>query len=144
MQGQPCFTSRQRPFDSCQKIFPTKRCWRIVAVLTGLVCLAMSPYTHSEQTSAEMGQSTAEGGTANKPLRKLSPKQFCVDVEIPGKYSISILFDIGFSTNESSKDYQPEINKFMEREREVLTLLKMKLKVKLMFVELRMINLFEK
>ncbi|WIO45043.1 hypothetical protein P2G42_10695 [Klebsiella electrica] len=47
-----------------------------------------------------------------------------MDVEIPGKYSISILFDIGFSTNESSKDYQPEINKFMEREREVLTLLK--------------------
>jgi hypothetical protein len=66
----------------------------------------------------------SRGGTANKPLRKLSPKQFCVDVEIPGKYSISILFDIGFSTNESSKDDQPEINKFMEREREILTLLK--------------------
>jgi hypothetical protein len=30
-------------------------------VLTGLVCLAMSPYIHAEQTSAEMGQSTAEG-----------------------------------------------------------------------------------
>ena len=144
MQGQPCFTSRQRPFDSCQKIFSIKRCWRIVAVLAGLFLQVITPYTRADQSSAAVEQSTAKGDTANKPLRKLSPKQFCVDVEIPGKYSISILFDIGFSTNESSKDYQPEINKFMERESEVLTLLKMKLKVKLMFVELRMINLFEK
>ncbi len=72
MQSQLFFTSRQRPFDSCQKIFPTKRYWRIVAVLTGLVCLAVSPYTHAEQTSAEMGQSTAEGDTGNKSLRQLS------------------------------------------------------------------------
>lgn len=64
MQGQPCFTSRQRPFDSCQKIFSIKRCWRIVAVLTGLVCLAMSPYIHADQSSAAVEQSTAEGGTA--------------------------------------------------------------------------------
>ena len=124
MQGQPCFTSRQRPFDSCQKIFSIKRCWRIVAVLAGLFLQVISPYTRADQSSAAVEQSTAKGGTANKPLRKLSPKQFYVDVEIPGKYSISILFDIGFSTNESSKDDQPEINKFMEREREILTLLK--------------------
>ena len=124
MQGQPCFTSRQRPFDSCQKIFSIKRCWRIVAVLAGLFLQVITPYTRADQSSAAVEQSTAKGDTANKPLRKLSPKQFCVDVEIPGKYSISILFDIGFSTNESSKDDQPEINKFMEREREILTLLK--------------------
>lgn len=93
-------------------------------MLAGLFLQVISPYTRADQSSAAVEQSTAEGGTANKPLRKLSPKQFCVDVEIPGKYSISILFDIGFSTNESSKDYQPEINKFMEREREILTLLK--------------------
>jgi hypothetical protein len=93
-------------------------------VLTGLVCPGHIAIYPRGSIQCSSGAIHSRGGTANKPLRKLSPKQFCVDVEIPGKYSISILFDIGFSTNESSKDYQPEINKFMEREREVLTLLK--------------------
>jgi hypothetical protein len=30
-------------------------------VLTGLVCLAMSPYIHADQSSAAVEQSTAEG-----------------------------------------------------------------------------------
>ncbi|HGV9333936.1 TPA: hypothetical protein ACNOIO_001084 [Raoultella planticola] len=124
MQHPLFFISLQRPFDYHQKIFPTKQCWHIVAVLAGLFLLAISPYTRADQSSAAVAQSTAEGDTGNKPLRKLSPKQFYVEVEIPGNYNISILFDTGLSTNKSSKDYQPEIKKFMEREREVLTLFK--------------------
>ncbi|WP_406670105.1 hypothetical protein [Raoultella terrigena] len=124
MQHHLCFTSWQRPFDYRQKIFPTKQCWRIVAALAGLFLLAISPYTRADQSSAAVAQSTAEGDAGNKPLRKLSPKQFYVEVEIPGNYNISILFDTGLSTNKSSKDYQPEIKKFMEREREVFTLFK--------------------
>ncbi|TCW16279.1 hypothetical protein EDF73_10280 [Raoultella sp. BIGb0138] len=124
MQGQLCITLRQRQSDSPQNIFFIKRCWRIVAVLVGLFILVISPYTRAEQSSAAVEQSTAEGNVGNKPLRKLSPKQFYVEVGIPGDYNISILFDTGLSANKSSKDYQPEIKKFMEREREVFTLFK--------------------
>ncbi|HHT7539815.1 TPA: hypothetical protein ACT1UY_002224 [Raoultella planticola] len=122
MQHPLFFISLQRPFDYHQKIFPTKQCWRIVAVLAGLFLLAISPYTRADQSSAAVAQSTAEEDAGNKPLRKLSPKQFYVEVEIPGNYNISILFDTGLSANKSSKDYQPEIKKFMERERELFTL----------------------
>ncbi|HHT7437705.1 TPA: hypothetical protein ACT195_002162 [Raoultella planticola] len=131
MQHPLFFISLQRPFDYHQKIFPTKQCWRIVAVLAGLFLLAISPYTRADQSSAEVAQSTAEGDAGNKPLRKLSPKQLHVDVEIPGEYSISILFDTELSINKSSTYYyQTKIKKSsadyyqakIKREREILTL----------------------
>ena len=131
MQHPLFFISLQRPFDYHQKIFPTKQCWRIAAVLAGLFLLAISPYTRADQSSAAVAQSTAEGGAGNKPLRKLSPKQLHVDVEIPGEYSISILFDTGLSINKSSTYYyQTKIKKSsadyyqakIKREREILTL----------------------
>ncbi|MGN2455968.1 hypothetical protein ACTFJL_14405 [Klebsiella electrica] len=53
MQSQLFFTSRQRQFDSSQNIFFTKRCWRIVAVLAGLFCLAILPFIRAEQSGAE-------------------------------------------------------------------------------------------
>ena len=95
MQHHLCFTSWQRPFDYHQKIFPTKQCWRIVAVLAGLFLLAISPYTRADQSSAEVAQSTAEGDAGNKPLRKLSPNQLYVTVEKSGDYIVGIYFDTG-------------------------------------------------
>ncbi|MFK3703673.1 hypothetical protein ACI2JR_01675 [Klebsiella sp. NPDC088457] len=93
MQGQLCITPRQRQFDSPQNIFFIKRCWRTVAVLVGLFLLAISPYTHAEQSSAAVAQSTAEGNVGNKPLRKLSPNQLYVTVEKSGNYIVGIYFD---------------------------------------------------
>ncbi|WP_404603729.1 hypothetical protein [Raoultella planticola] len=95
MQHPLFFISLQRPFDYHQKIFPTKQCWRIVAVLAGLFLLAISPYTRADQSSAAVAQSTAEGDAGNKPLRKLSPNQLYVTVEKSGDYIVGIYFDTG-------------------------------------------------
>ncbi|HFP9222770.1 TPA: hypothetical protein ACTXAA_003165 [Raoultella planticola] len=95
MQHPLFFISLQRPFDYHQKIFPTKQCWRIVAVLAGLFLLAISPYTRADQSSAAVAQSTAEGDAGNKPLRKLSPNQLHVTVEKSGDYIVGIYFDTG-------------------------------------------------